>query len=82
MSVEELGLGLAAVSSLAIPPAASIAVENGARSTLDGDGGSADGDKRTVPLLVADLSLDTIDCRTKSGSNEQTGNENCTNRSR
>ena len=35
VGVEELRLGLAAVSSLSIPPAGTITVENGSRSSLD-----------------------------------------------
>lgn len=54
VSVEELGLGLAAVGSLAVPPAGTITVELRACGTLDGDGGSGNGDQRTFPFLVAE----------------------------
>jgi hypothetical protein len=44
VGIEELGLGLAAVSSLAIPPAGTISIENGTRSSLDSNVSSGDGD--------------------------------------
>lgn len=37
VSVEELGLGLATVSTLAIPPSATLSVKDRSRSTDDGD---------------------------------------------
>jgi hypothetical protein len=52
VGVEELGLGLATVGTLAIPPSATLAVNDRARSTDDGDMIARDRDKRTTPLLV------------------------------
>lgn len=37
VSVEELGLGLATVGTLAVPPSATLTVKDGSRSTDDGD---------------------------------------------
>lgn len=54
VGVEELGLGLAAVCSLAVPPAGTISVQLRACRTLDGDGGSGNGDQRSFPFLVAE----------------------------
>lgn len=51
---EELGLSLAAVGSLAVPPAGTISIEDGARSSLDSNVSSGDGDQRTRPFLVAE----------------------------
>ena len=53
VSVEELGLGLSAVGSLAIPPSASLTVEDRTRGTSHGDVCPGDGNKRTCPLRVA-----------------------------
>lgn len=53
VGVEELGLGLAAVGTLAVPPSATLAVNNGARSTDNGDLVTRNGNKRTAPLLIA-----------------------------
>jgi hypothetical protein len=53
VGVEELGLGLATVSTLAIPPSAALAIKDGARGTDDGDLVTRDRDKRTAPLLVS-----------------------------
>ena len=53
VGVEELGLFLAAVGSLSVPPAGSIAVESGT-SAIDSDGVTGDGDEGTGPLLVAE----------------------------
>ena len=53
MGVEELGLFLAAVGSLSVPPAGSIAVESGT-SAIDSDGVTGDGDEGTGPLLVTE----------------------------
>ena len=53
VGVEELGLGLATISTLAVPPSAALTVEDGTRSTDDGDLVARDGDKRSTPLLVA-----------------------------
>lgn len=54
VGVEELGLRLAAVGALAVPPLRTVTVDNVARSTVDGDLVTRDGDKRTRPLLVAE----------------------------
>lgn len=54
MGVEELGLLLATVGALAVPPLRTIAVDNVAGSTVDGDLVTRDGNKRTRPLLVAE----------------------------
>lgn len=53
VSVEELGLLLAAVGTLGIPPALTLAVDGVAGSTRDGETVTAEGDERTLPLLVA-----------------------------
>jgi hypothetical protein len=52
VGVEELGLGLAAIASLSVPPASPTTVEDGSRSTSDGDISSRDGDERAGPFLV------------------------------
>ena len=52
VGVEELGLGLAAVGSLAVPPAGPLGVQLGAAGTLDSDILALDLQERTVPLLV------------------------------
>ena len=52
MSVEELGLGLATVRALGVPPASTIAVES-STSTVDSERVTRDGDQRTLPLLVS-----------------------------
>ena len=54
VGVEELWLLLAAVGTLAVPPLSTIAVNNVAGSTLDGDLGTRDRDERTLPFLVAE----------------------------
>lgn len=56
VGVEELGLGLATVGALAIPPLGTVAINHVARSTGDGDVSSGDGDERTFPLLVTERS--------------------------
>jgi hypothetical protein len=53
VSVEHLGLGLATVSALGVPPTGSISVESGT-SAVDGDVVTRDRDERTLPLLVAE----------------------------
>lgn len=58
---EELGLSLAAVGSLAIPPAGTISIEDSARSSLDSNVSSGDGDQGTVPFLVAEGGLSLED---------------------
>lgn len=52
VSVEELGLGLAAVRALGVPPAGTVTVEGGT-STIDSERVTRDGDKRASPLLVS-----------------------------
>ena len=54
MGVEELGLGLATVGTLAIPPLGAISVNNVARCTRDGNVAAGNGDQRTLPLLVTE----------------------------
>ena len=56
VGVEELGLCLAAVGTLSVPPLSAVAVDNVAGGTLDGDLGTGDRDERTLPLLVAEAS--------------------------
>ena len=53
VSVEHLGLGLAAVGALGVPPTGSISVKGGT-GAVDGDVVTRDGDKGTLPLLVAE----------------------------
>ena len=53
MSVEHLGLGLATVGALGVPPTGSISIESGT-SAVDGDVVARDGDEGTLPLLVAE----------------------------
>lgn len=57
VGVEELGLGLATVSSLSVPPAGTIAIEDGSGRSLDGNVGSGNRDEGTRPLLVAESGL-------------------------
>lgn len=52
VSVEELGLGLAAVRALGVPPASTISVESGT-GAIDSERVTGDGDKRASPLLVS-----------------------------
>jgi hypothetical protein len=54
VGVEELRLGLAAVSTLAVPPSAAITIDDRSRGTDDGDVVTRNGDERTLPLLVAE----------------------------
>jgi len=53
VSVEHLGLGLSTVGALGVPPTRSISVESGT-SAVNGDVVARDGNKRTLPLLVAE----------------------------
>jgi hypothetical protein len=53
VGVEELGLSLAAVGTLGVPPTSSIAIES-STSTVDGERVTRDGNKRARPLLVAE----------------------------
>ena len=50
MRREELGLGLPAVATLAVPVGGALAVERAGAG--DGDAGSGDGDEGALPLLV------------------------------
>lgn len=52
VSVEELGLGLAAVRALGVPPASTITVE-GSTGAIDSERVTRDGNKRAFPLLVS-----------------------------
>jgi len=53
MGVEELGLVLATVGALCVPPAATIAVESGT-SAIDGNVIATEADEGTFPLFVAE----------------------------
>ena len=53
VGVEELGLRLAAIAALVVPPATAVAVEIGAIRSRDGDVSPGDGDERSIPFLVA-----------------------------
>lgn len=53
VGVEELGLGLAAVAALAVPPPGAVGVEVRARGALDRDLLALDLEERAVPLFVA-----------------------------
>lgn len=57
VGVEELGLCLSTIATLAIPPAGSVSVNLGTGCLLDFDVGSGHGDERTLPLLVAESGL-------------------------
>lgn len=52
VSVEELGLGLAAVRALSVPPASTITVES-STGAIDSERVTRDGNKRALPLLVS-----------------------------
>lgn len=52
MCGKELGLGPAAVATLAIPILRTTALEIRARSALDGDSGSLDPQERSCPFFV------------------------------
>lgn len=54
VGVEELGLGLAAVGALAVPPLSAVAINDMAAGALDGDLGTGDRDEGALPLLVAE----------------------------
>jgi hypothetical protein len=56
VGIEELGLGLAAVGTLSIPPTRAVGVDDGTRGSLDGDIRSGDLDKRAAPLFVTESS--------------------------
>lgn len=53
VGVEEFGLRLAAVAALGIPPTLTLTVDGVTRGTVDGQFATAEGDERTLPLLVA-----------------------------
>lgn len=52
VGVEELGLGLAAVGSLTVPPLGAVAVEDGVGGLGHGDVLTGDTEKGSIPLLV------------------------------
>lgn len=54
MGVEHLGLRLAAIAALAIPPFRAVAIDDMAGRTRDSDLCPADADEGTFPLLVAE----------------------------
>jgi hypothetical protein len=54
MGIEKLGLGLASVGALAIPPARTIAVDLSIVGRFNGDARAGYSDQRTVPFLVAE----------------------------
>lgn len=54
VGVEELGLVDTAVGALAVPPPATVTINQVALGTSDRDIGSGNPDQRTVPLLVAE----------------------------
>lgn len=54
VGVEELGLGLASVGALAVPPLGAVAIDDVARGAGDSDVGSGDGDQGSLPLLVSE----------------------------
>lgn len=53
MRVEELGLSLATVRALAIPPLCAVAIDDMPRGAVHGDLSTRDGDQGALPLLVA-----------------------------
>lgn len=57
MGIEELWLGLAAVGTLAVPPALSTTVDGVVGSTSNDDVGAGDTDERSIPLLIAEGGL-------------------------
>lgn len=57
VSIEELGLGLAAIGALAVPPARTATVDDVVRCSANGDVRSGDTDEGAVPLLVSEGSL-------------------------
>ena len=54
MGVHELGLLLAAIGALAVPPSRALTVNHGVFGGSDGDVGSLKTDQRTLPFLVAE----------------------------
>lgn len=61
VSSEELGLGLATVGALGVPVFLTQAVQRRAGGTLDSDASTGDGEKRSLPLLVAEGGLSLED---------------------
>ena len=61
MCAEELGLGLATVAALCVPPALTFTVNGVAGSTFDEKIVSGEGDQGTFPFLVAKGSLSLED---------------------
>lgn len=55
--IEEFGLGLAAVGSLAVPPAGTTTIDDMARGTSNIDVLAGEADKGTLPLLVSEGGL-------------------------
>ena len=56
VGVEELGLLLATVGTLSVPPLGTVTIDNMTRGTLDGDLGTGYRDEGAFPLLVAKAS--------------------------
>lgn len=54
VDIHELGLGLAAVRALAVPPARALAINHGILGSGDGEAGTTEADERALPLLVAE----------------------------
>jgi hypothetical protein len=52
VGVEELGLGLAAVGALTVPPACTATVDGVVGCSANDDVGSGDTDERAIPLLL------------------------------
>ena len=53
MRVHELGLGLAAIGALAVPPAGAFSINHSAGVLLDGDVLAAEADQGAAPLFIA-----------------------------
>jgi hypothetical protein len=56
VGIEELGLGLATIGALSVPPTGTVGVDESAIGSLDGDVGSRDFDERAAPLFVTERS--------------------------
>lgn len=54
VDIHELGLGLATVGALTVPPAGALAVNHGILGSGDGEAGPTETDERALPLLVAE----------------------------
>lgn len=61
MGIEELGLRLATVGTLAIPPALSSTVDSVVRGTSNNDVGARDLNQGSVPFLVSEGGLTVED---------------------